>query len=109
MALVYHYSDTGDQSAIIGWNSPIFSTCAAFAAEFDKATNDQERAAARSNHPECRQHQRFFFGYDGDNVARIRLHDARGNPRINLFVTPDGQAKMQFLDADGKVTYQLPQ
>lgn len=102
------HSDSGDSSAIIGWNSPLFSTCAAFAAEFDKATNDQERAQVRRNHPECRQHQRFFFGYDVDNASRVRLYDAQGNPRINMFVEPDGQAKLQFLDADGKVMYQLP-
>jgi len=39
----------------------------------------------------------------------VMLQDATGRPRIDMFVSPNGDAKLQFLDADGKVTYQLPQ
>jgi hypothetical protein len=37
------------------------------------------------------------------------LADGKGKPRIKMFVTSDGQAQLQFLDADGNVIAQYPQ
>ena len=104
-------NDNGHQNAyMIGWNEPDSTTpeYERFIAEWHAATTDAQKRAVRARYPNERILQRFFFGYD-DEKSRITLHDATGRPRINMFVTNDGQARLQFLDADGKVTYQLPQ
>ncbi|WP_437735018.1 hypothetical protein [Sorangium sp. So ce1335] len=41
--------------------------------------------------------------------ARIVLSDPQGRERIRLGVDRDGQARIQMLDAEGKVTFQAPQ
>lgn len=69
---------------------------------------DAQKHAVRLKYPNQRMPERFFFGNDGTQ-SKVVLHDASGRPRINMFVSNDGQAKLQFLDADGKVTYELPQ
>ncbi len=104
-------TDNGQQSAyMIGWNEPDSSTAeyAAFDREWHAATSDAQKRAVRMKYPDEAFFQRFFFGYD-ESQSRVTLRDAKGKPRINMFVTNDGQAKLQFLDADGRVTYQLPQ
>mgnify|MGYP001191869273 CR=1 FL=1 len=104
-------NDNGRQSAyVIGWNEPDQTTPAfkQFLREWQAATTDAQKRAVRMKYPGTDAPERFFFGYD-DTQSRVTLHDATGRPRINMFVTNDGQAKLQFLDATGKVTYELPQ
>ncbi len=52
---------------------------------------------------------RFFAGKTPDKDATMFLCDAKGNPRLRLSVTAAGEAKIDFLDENGKVTYSLPQ
>lgn len=52
---------------------------------------------------------RFFAGKTPDKNATVILCDAKGQPRLRLSVTPAGEAKIDFLDENGKVTYSLPQ
>jgi hypothetical protein len=52
---------------------------------------------------------RFFAGKTPDKNATLYLCDAKGNPRLRLSVSAGGEAKIDFLDASGKVTYSLPQ
>jgi len=52
--------------------------------------------------------QRFYVGYNSD-TAKLSLADRQGNTRILLAVMPDGTPRLTFLDAKGKVTYQIPQ
>jgi hypothetical protein len=52
---------------------------------------------------------RFFAGKTPDEDATVFLCDAKGNPRLRLSVTSAGEAKIDFLDENGKVTYSLPQ
>ncbi len=40
--------------------------------------------------------------------AVIYLYDAKGKERIRMSVSAEGTPKLEFLDADGKVTYSLP-
>ena len=104
-------NDNGVQSAyLIGWNEPDNTTAEAqeFSREWHLARSDAEKRALHAKYPNQRIYERFFFGNDGAQ-SKLTLHDAKGKPRINMFVSNDGQAKLQFLDADGKVTYQLPQ
>lgn len=105
------FSQGGKHSAyLIGWNRPegYFALVERFQAELGRAKTDVERAALRARYRPVLVQQRFFFGYDNDQVAKVLLSDAKGQPRINMFVTPAGEAKLQFLDGSGKVTYELP-
>jgi hypothetical protein len=52
--------------------------------------------------------QRFYVGYNSE-TAKLLLADKQGNPRIVLAVMPDGTPRLTFLDASGRVTYQIPQ
>ena len=52
---------------------------------------------------------RFFAGKTADEDATVVLSDAKGNPRLRLSVSRTGEAKIDFLDENGKVIYSLPQ
>lgn len=52
--------------------------------------------------------RRVFVGRGNDGVAQVALADAQGHKRLVMSVRPDGQASLQFLDAEGKVTQELP-
>lgn len=52
---------------------------------------------------------RFFAGNTPDKNSVVVLSDAKGQPRLRLSVSPAGEAKIDFLDENGKVTYSLPQ
>lgn len=53
--------------------------------------------------------QRLFVGRDQSNTAAVVLSDPKGKPRLRLTVDSQGEPKVEFLDANGKVTQQLPQ
>lgn len=104
-------NDNGRQSAyVIGWNEPDNSTpqFQQFIAAMDAAPNREARRAIRERYPRFNAPFRFLFGYDQDSVSRVMLADGKGKPRISMFVTASGRAKLQFLDARGKVVYQFP-
>lgn len=44
-------------------------------------------------------------GYDGD--AALRLQDAAGHTRLRLRVAESGEAAIEFMDAEGRVTHRL--
>ena len=52
--------------------------------------------------------QRVFIGRTSDKRASITLSDGNSRPRLRLSVGADGEAKLEFLDASGKVTQSLP-
>jgi hypothetical protein len=45
---------------------------------------------------------------DPDKSAEIVLNDTKGRPRLKISVNGDGTPKLEFIDADGKVSYSLP-
>jgi hypothetical protein len=51
---------------------------------------------------------RVFVGRGSKNEAVMTLADAGGKPRIVMSVEADGTAKLNFLDANGKVTDSFP-
>ncbi len=51
---------------------------------------------------------RIFVGKEPDKTAAVYVCDVKGNPRISLTVDAGGQAKLNFLDAAGKVTESFP-
>lgn len=70
---------------------------------------ESEREAARSAlFAENREEggglrQRVFVGKDKAQQSVVTLADAEGKPRLVLQVTPQGEAKIEFLDTDGEV------
>ena len=51
--------------------------------------------------------QRLFVGKQTDRAAIVMLADPRGRPRLRLRVDSSGTARIEFLDAAGKVTRAL--
>ena len=72
----------------------------------DPVERDKAVKAARSSVPPSPR--RVFVGKNTDRSAAIMLADAAGKPRLNLRVDANGEALIEFLDADGKVTQRLP-
>ncbi|HEX6465866.1 MAG TPA: hypothetical protein VFZ99_01095, partial [Terriglobales bacterium] len=52
--------------------------------------------------------QRVFIGRSDDRSANVTLFDANSRPRLRLSVRPDGDPKLEFLDAAGNVTQAIP-
>lgn len=51
---------------------------------------------------------RVYVGKNAEKESEVTLYDAGGKARIKMSVAADGAAKLDFLDASGKVTYSLP-
>jgi hypothetical protein len=51
--------------------------------------------------------QRVFVGKSGDRVATVVLADAQGRNRLALRVDADGNASIEFLDAQGKIVQKI--
>jgi hypothetical protein len=87
---------------------PITEDLAAVA-RIEKLPKDQQAAAwkqfrAGKQHAETR----IMLGRTDDRSVALRLRDVQGRDRIVIRVTPDGSPTLQFLDANGKVTDELP-
>jgi hypothetical protein len=52
--------------------------------------------------------RRLFVGKTQDKASTIVLSDASGKPRLTLRVDADGNPRIEFLDADGKVVARIP-
>jgi len=51
---------------------------------------------------------RVYVGKNAEKESEVTLYDANGKARIRMSVAADGTAKLDFLDANGKVTQSLP-
>jgi hypothetical protein len=51
---------------------------------------------------------RVFVGRSTDRAATVTLSDANGRPRLRMSVDAGGEAKVEFLDVDGKIIASLP-
>lgn len=71
----------------------------------NKLTGDaREKAIAAARAAAPRGPRRVFVGKNTDKAAVVSLADANGRPRINITVDADGNPRIEFLDAEGKVT-----
>ena len=52
--------------------------------------------------------ERIYLGRDTTKTAVINLSDKWGKPRLRLAVDSLGNARVEFLDGQGRVTYSLP-
>ena len=51
---------------------------------------------------------RLFLGKNRDDYTVLVMQDLSGKPRIQMYVTPEGEAKLEFLDDRGKVIQYFP-
>jgi hypothetical protein len=65
---------------------------------------NQERLRVRA---QVEGKQRLFIGSQ-DKVAKLELCDTNGRLRVRLFVDSAGVARLEFLDASGRVTTAFP-
>ena len=52
---------------------------------------------------------RLFLGKNRDDYTVLVMQDMTGKPRIHMYVAPDGEAKLEFLDEQGKVIQSFPE
>ncbi|HUF27848.1 MAG TPA: hypothetical protein VMM18_12810 [Gemmatimonadaceae bacterium] len=52
--------------------------------------------------------ERVYVGRDTLKSAIVNLSDRMGRPRLRLLVDSLGSARVEFLDADGRVTHRIP-
>ena len=71
----------------------------------DQAERDAAIAQASATAP--KPAQRVFVGKTRDRVASVMLADAQGRNRLALKVDADGNASIEFLDAQGKVVQRV--
>jgi hypothetical protein len=72
----------------------------------DPAAREQAIAAARASAPPGPR--RVFVGKVPDGSASVSLADADGRPRLLMTVEADGNPRIEFLEADGKIIARLP-
>lgn len=70
----------------------------------DAAMKELHESAARGEYGATR----VFVGKNQNHDAEVLLADAEGKPRLRMTVDAAGNAKVEFLDAAGKVVYSLP-
>jgi hypothetical protein len=113
VAIAYSESNGQRSSGLTVWDRPdtrlseLIDKLNAAQKVADPDERQKAIQAARASAPPAPR--RVFVGKNTDRSASIMLADAAGKPRLNLKVDADGQASIEFLDADGKVTHHLPQ
>lgn len=50
---------------------------------------------------------RAFLGKSGEHIA-VQLFDKQQQPRLKMYVDQDGNLHIDFLDAEGNITYSMP-
>lgn len=70
--------------------------------------DQQKSAIAKFSAAHTPPHPRLSLGREDDKSVALRMRDPDGHDRIVVQVTSDGNPVIKFLDANGKVTSQLP-
>jgi hypothetical protein len=73
----------------------------------DAAAKEARLKAIRASAPPGPR--RVFVGKNQDRSATVSLADADGRPRLRLTVDADGNSRIEFLDATGRVVTRIPQ
>ncbi len=77
--------------------------------EIDKMSDGPAKAAAVNKLKQDNfSPTRVYVGKNAEKESEVTLFDANGKARIKMLVGADGTPKLDFLDANGKVTYSLP-
>ncbi len=99
------------EAELVGWNEPDYNSpnFTQLISEIEALKTRAQIAAFVAAHPNIVPKPRFLFGYDMTNTSQVMLADGSGRPRIKMFVTADGEAQLQFLDAKGNIVAQYPE
>lgn len=117
VGLNYEQRGNQKQSGLLVWDQPDTPLTAGFANDFnaiDSMKNGPAKTEAlkafRQKYESQIGHftERVFVGRTLKDEAAVLLMDTNGKPRIRLAVDSTNAAALQFLDADGKVVYSLP-
>jgi hypothetical protein len=57
--------------------------------------------------PDSGGSDRMYIGRTGDGEAVILLHDSKGNPRVRLMVDSNDIPRLEMLDEEGNVVYNV--
>ena len=71
----------------------------------DGPAKEQERQRLR----QYNQRLRMYAGRGRNGSSLVQLADGEGRPRLQLMVDLSGNAKIEFLDEQGKVTQRIPE
>lgn len=52
---------------------------------------------------------RLFLGKNRDDYTVLVMQDITGKPKIQMYVTPEGDAKLEFLNNKGEVIHSIPE
>jgi len=99
------------------WDQPNAPVTGDMARDLDQIQTMKVTAAQRTAYKAFQQKydpafghftQRVFVGRTRNDEAAVLLMDTKGKARVRLAVDSANNASLQFLDANGKVVYRLP-
>ncbi len=111
MALVYNDHSGKYRAGLHIWDRPEtpLDQILTRQEEIDKMPDgDAKTAAAKKLKQDNFSPTRVYVGKNAEKESEVTLFDTNGNARIKILVGADGTPKLDFLDANGKVTYSLP-
>ena len=73
------------------------------------ADGDAKSAALKEIDKENFSPTRVYLGKNAERESVLTLSDGNGAPRVKIVVADSGEARMDFLDASGKVTISIPE
>lgn len=111
MALIYNDHSGKYRAGLQIWDRPEMPLSNAIIRqeEIEKMSDGEDKTAAlKKLKEENFSATRVYVGKNAEKESEVTLYDAKGKARIKMSVTAEGNSKLDFLDADGKVTYSLP-
>lgn len=111
MALVYNDHSGKYRTGLQIWDRPEkpLNEILTRQEEIAKMPDGEAKAAAgRKLQEENFSPTRVYVGKNDNRDSEVTLYDAAGKARIKMLVSADGTPKLDFLDANGKITYSLP-
>jgi len=112
LGFMYNQSQRGDefrsQAGLSVWDRPLDVSIVQAIGLVEEAQAIEDEAARRQALQKLEDdgvfgHQRLFIGRQPDGSVGVRLHAADGSPRLRLAVDVNGEARIEFLNADGEV------
>jgi hypothetical protein len=110
LGLQYTQGENGRLAGMSIWDRPDAPITDYFVqlSRTERLVNATERAAAVAaldkRYPAPK---RVFIGKSTDHAATVLLHDGTGRPRLRLKVEQNGEAAIEFLDEQGRVTRRI--
>lgn len=114
LGLISDETDTGKTAGLTVWDRPDLPL-PDVAARYERLQSlpvGPERSKLEAEFEECCAGfgaTRVFVGKSRGREAVLGLSDARGRERLRLIVTPQGNARIEFLDERGRATMTLPE